>query len=115
MNPRAIAANIISNLVATQNQRSPLNELLWENNAIKKLAPQDKALLQELCYGTARWYYQLHALLRPLLSKPLKEKDHDIYHLLLIGLYQLFHTKIAAHTLVMETVEAAVQLKKPWA
>ena len=48
-------------------------------------------------------------------EKPLKEKDQDIYCLLLVGLFQLSDMRVPAHAAVAETVAAADVLKKSWA
>jgi len=72
-------------------------------------------LLQQLCYGTLRYLPQLELLAAQLLKKPLKTKDQDVQALILIGLYQLLHSRIPAHAAISETVQAAVKLKKPWA
>ena len=49
---------------------------------------RQRALLQELSYGTLRWYFRLDALLGQLLRKPLKPRDADLRCLMLTGLYQ---------------------------
>lgn len=106
-NVRARAAVIISQLLV---QRGSLSTLLTRS-------PDDKdfALLQELCFGTCRWYYQLDAVLKQLLTRPLKAKDADIHALLLTGLYQLQHMDIAAYAIINETVSATRALGKDWA
>ncbi|MDH5649939.1 MAG: 16S rRNA (cytosine(967)-C(5))-methyltransferase RsmB, partial [Gammaproteobacteria bacterium] len=71
--------------------------------------------MQEICYGTVRWYHQLDAIARVLLEKPLKPKDQEVYILLLMGLYQLQHMRLPAHAAVNETVSACIALGKPWA
>src|SRR3989304_2226821 len=72
------------------------------------------ALIQELSYGVLRWYHQLAAVARLLLEKPLGPKDRDVEALLLVGLYQLRHMRVARHAAVSETVAAAARLRKPW-
>jgi 16S rRNA (cytosine967-C5)-methyltransferase len=74
---------------------------------------RDRALLQELCFGTLRWQLQLRALLGQLLSRPLKDLDLDL--LLSLGLYQLLHTRIPPHAALAATVEVARGRGKPWA
>lgn len=76
---------------------------------------RDRALLRELCYGSLRWHIQLSALTKPLLQKPLKERDSDIEQLLIIGAYQLLHTRIPAHAAINSVVEASRHLQKKWA
>lgn len=73
------------------------------------------ALLQELVYGTLRWAPQLEAVAGQLLRKPLKAKDSDIFALILVGLYQLMHLRVAPHAAVSLSVAAAEELKKEWA
>ncbi len=77
--------------------------------------PRQRALAQELAFGTLRWSYRLEALLARLLRKPLKKKDRDLHALLLVGLYQLLMLEMPAHAAVSETVEVARGLGKDWA
>ena len=77
--------------------------------------PRERALLQELCYGTLRWLPRLEWFASQLLDKPMKTKDLDVQSLLLIGLYQLAFMEIAPHAAVSETVAVAVRFNKPWA
>ena len=79
------------------------------------LSPQDRALLQELCFGTCRFYFRQEIMLREFLPKPLKAKDADVQALLHLGLYQLLHTRVPDHAAIGATVEAANGLKKNWA
>ena len=78
-------------------------------------APSEATLVQELAYGTLRWFHQLAGIAALLLAKPLKPKDQDVYALLLAGLYQLRHLRVATHAAVDETVAATQALGKPWA
>ena len=84
--------------------------------AVQQLAdPRQRALLQELSYGTLRWYYRLDALLQRLLQKPLKQRDADVRCVLLAGLYQLDQLAMPQRVAVNETVQATRALKKQWA
>jgi 16S rRNA (cytosine967-C5)-methyltransferase len=76
---------------------------------------RERALIQEMTYGTVRWLLQLEPLIRERLEKPLKAKDSEVASLLLVGLYQLLHMQVAPHAAVKETVEAASLLNKEWA
>lgn len=80
-----------------------------------KLNHKDKAFVQELCYGSIRHWITLQSLVGSLLSKPLKHKDADVFALMLLGVYQLLYMRVPDHAAVGETVNAVVQLKKPWA
>ncbi len=93
--------------------RSSLNEPLAAGLAAVKSA--DRALLQQLCYGSLRSYQRLNGVLRQLLKKPLKRKDADIEALILCGLYQLLEMRTPDHAAISTTVEACRVLGKPWA
>ena len=54
-------------------------------------------------------------MLQELIPTPLKRKDGDIQALLLIGLYQLEHTRIPDHAALSATVDACRLLHKDWA
>jgi len=77
--------------------------------------PKDQALLQEFCFGMARWFARLDAVAGQLLQKKLKRKDFDIQLLILLGLYQLIYMRLADHAAVSQTAESARQLGKSWA
>mgnify|MGYP001811810408 CR=1 FL=1 len=61
---RALAAGVL--LQVLSHGRS-LDQVLPEAQASLTDA-RDGALLQELCYGTIRWYFRLDAILRQLLD-----------------------------------------------
>ena len=106
-NVRAVAAQIITNLTR---QRGSLSTQLTDFSNHPEIS-----LLQEICFGTCRWYLALEFLLHKLVAKPIKEKDQDVKSLILIGLYQLKELNIADHAVVNETVAASTALNKPWA
>ncbi|MDH1264871.1 16S rRNA (cytosine(967)-C(5))-methyltransferase RsmB [Pseudomonas sp. GD03944] len=105
MNPRLAAAKALAAVLAGKaSLGSSLPPLL------DKVDARDRALAQDLAFGTARWQPRLALLADKLLQKPLT--DRDIEALLLIGLYQLFYTRIPAHAAIGETVGCADKLKK---
>lgn len=106
-NSRAIAAEIISQLIEEHGSLSSQLELHRDIS--------DFQLLQEYCYGCCRWLHLLRFFVDCLLSKPLKKKDNDILALLLIGIYQLREMRTPDHAAINETVNATAHLKKPWA
>ena len=108
-NTRAAAAQVIAGVLRGRSMASVLPEKL------SQVPEKERALLQQLSYGSLRHYYRLQAFVQQLLDKPLRDKDSDIYSLLIVGLYQLDETRIADHAAVAETVEATRKLKKPWA
>ena len=81
----------------------------------ERFSKRDQPLLAELCYGTLRHYYRLDAWVKLLADKPLKEKEQEVHSLILLGLYQLFYTRIPPHAAIGETVQATRSLGKAWA
>lgn len=75
----------------------------------------DRSLTQELVYGSLRLWPRLAVLVNAQLHKPLRSKDHDVFCLIILGLYQLSELRIPEHAAVSETVESARKIKKPWA
>lgn len=75
--------------------------------------PADRALTQELVYGTLRHLPRLEALTGFLLNHPVKPSDRDLEALILIGLYQLTELEMPPHAAVAATVEASRLLGKP--
>lgn len=104
-------------LAAAQVVREVLNgrnlNLALDTLRPRHFTPQQRAICQDLSFGTLRWLSRLQALLAQLLEKPLT--DEKIHDLLLVTLYQLEYSQNAAHAVVDNAVQAAAQLKKPWA
>ncbi len=76
---------------------------------------RERAFCSELCHGFCRYYFQLRKLLRQRLAKPLKRRDRDIEAILLLGLYQLIHTRVGDHAAVNESVRLLQHRGKGWA
>ena len=110
MNPRLAAARA---LAAVLSGKASLNSSLPAQ--LDKVDERDRGLTQDLAFGTARWQPRLDLLAAQLLQKPFKAADADVQALLLVGLYQLFYSRIPAHAAIGETVGCADKLKKPWA
>lgn len=111
MSPRLIATSIIKRVIE---EKITLSVVLSDNTSFLQ-AGNDKALIQEFCYGTLRWYIQLEYLINLLLNKNIRKKDSSIKYLLLLGLYQLIHMRIPDHAVISETVETCKELDKEWA
>lgn len=107
---RAAAAQVLAQILRGQGSLSSLLPAIQY-----QVTEQDRPLLQELCFGTCRYHPQLSAYVECLVDKPLRAKDSDIQALLLLGLYQLLHTRIPDHAALGETVEVTRTVKKPWA
>ncbi|ERH52503.1 16S rRNA (cytosine(967)-C(5))-methyltransferase RsmB [Pseudomonas sp. OA3] len=110
MNPRLAAARA---LTAVLSGKASLGSSLPPQ--LDKVEHHDRALAQDLAFGAARWQPRLQLLAEKLLEKPFKAADKDVEALLLIGLYQLLHSRIPEHAAIGETVGCAGALKKPWA
>lgn len=108
MKARAIAAGLIGELLQ---QHGSLSGALDAIN----LPERDRAWLQALCFEVMRHLPTLQALINPLLNKPLKARDQDVYALLLMGICQLRYMRVAEHAAIHETVEACTDLHKAWA
>lgn len=105
LDPRITATKVLGQVL--QNHHSLGAEL--------EQIPKDNApLVKELSYGVMRYLPRLELLATRLLKKPFREKDYDLYCLLLIGFYQLFYTRIPEHAALSETVECTKRLKKDW-
>ncbi|MAS82900.1 MAG: 16S rRNA (cytosine(967)-C(5))-methyltransferase [Legionellales bacterium] len=111
MSSRIIATQIISQVF--ENKLTLTHAL--QNNESFKQSGNDKALIQEICYGTFRWYVQLEYILNHLLEKRIKKKDSQLKYLMIIGLYQLRFMRIPAHAVVSETVNTCKKIKMEWA
>jgi 16S rRNA (cytosine967-C5)-methyltransferase len=110
MNPRLAAARALTAVLAG---KASLGSSLPPQ--LDRVEHHDRALAQDLAFGAARWQPRLQLLADRLLEKPFKAADKDVEALLLIGLYQLLHSRIPEHAAIGETVGCAGALKKPWA
>jgi 16S rRNA (cytosine967-C5)-methyltransferase len=107
-NARAEAAEIVHSVIAQGRSLGGLKPSGQPD-------PKTDALIQELSYGTLRWYPRLQYFAGRLLNHPFKKRDGDLHALLLVGLYQLQYLDKPAHAVLHETVEAVGHLDKPWA
>jgi 16S rRNA (cytosine967-C5)-methyltransferase len=111
MNQRAAAASILNMVIS---QRQSLNDTLPK--FLEKITqPEEKAFIKELCFGCLRWYLKLEAIANQLLKTPMKQKNSDVFCLLITGIYQILFLRTPSYAAVSETVNAVKALKKPWA
>ena len=97
------AARIVSKVVTDgRNLTQVLGESLRKNSGF---TAQERGALQDLCYGTLRYYSRLSFMLGNLLERPLQ--DSSLRFLLLVAMYQLQHTKAGQHVIVDQAVQAA--------
>jgi 16S rRNA (cytosine967-C5)-methyltransferase len=95
------AVTIINQVLSGRNLNQMLSEVLSASTA---LTQQQRGALQDLSYGTLRYYGQLSSVLDALLNKPVQ--DIQIRYLLLVALYQLEYSKAAPHAVVDFAVNA---------
>ena len=79
------------------------------------LPANDNSLAKALCYGVLRHYFTLCGDIDALLQKPLRNKDKDIYALMLVGAYQLQAMRMPPYAALDSVVKASKELNKPWA
>lgn len=99
-----------------------LADTVWQGRSLSQTLPEAqgrvpdeaRARLQDLCFGSCRWWYRLHAELDKHLRRPLKTGDRVVEALLIVALYQLRHTRTPPHAVVSEAVEACRALGKPY-
>lgn len=109
-NPLLLANKILQRVLTQKTLTVAFQHALNDN-----IDKSTRALVKELCFGVSRWYFKLTAIADQLLERPLRNKDIDIYLLILIGLYQLIYMRTPDHAALSNTVETCSQLKKPWA
>jgi len=103
--PLNLRAQVIRVIVSVLEGQS-LSTLLPK--ALEKTPERDRGLFNELVMGTLRHWFALDAVLQPMLARPLT--DDRVHAALLLGLYQIFQTRIPPHAAISETVDAAKQL-----
>jgi 16S rRNA (cytosine967-C5)-methyltransferase len=110
-NVRAEAALLLERVLPAEEGGHSLSAILpaWRERSA------DAPLLQELVYGVCRYYSALDYLVARRMRTPLKARERELHLLLLVGAFQLLHTRIPDHAAIAETVAAARALDKDWA
>ena len=109
-NARSAAALILKKLLVNGQSLNQTLPLYTET-----LAAEDQGLCKAICFGVCRFYRSLSTDINALLEKPLRNKDMDIYALLLIGAYQLDKMRTPEYAAIDGCVAASKNLKKEWA
>ncbi len=102
-NPRLRALNILQRVIEKH------------KNLQECFIADDTPFVYQLAYGTLRHYFSLCTMVDYALKQPLSKSDHDLYLLLLLGIYQLQHLDVPEYAVLKETVDIAGKIKKPWA
>ncbi len=108
-NPRLVALNWLIQVIS--HGRS-VNELLATPTSI---SAQQLALSKQMLFGCLRYYHRLKTIADNLLEKPLKQKDNDLFLVILLGLYQLEYLSTPDHAAISESVDLTKNLRKKWA
>ena len=106
--PRAKAAVIIHRVL----QGKSLNQLL--PHSVESLELGQRALCQELVYGTLREWPLYQATCQKFLRKALRRKDQDLLSLICVALYELDNLRTPPHAAISEAVNGTRDLKKSW-
>src|SRR5262249_48274485 len=78
------------------------------------LRAADRGLATQLVYGVLRRRGTLDHLLRPLVSRPVRDVEPWLWETLRLGAYQLvLLTQIPPHAAIYETVELAAHMQRP--
>lgn len=109
-NIRLTAAEILLQVV---DEGRSLNDELPRR--LKHIDLDQQPFLQQLVYGSTRYYFALDELINTLVEKPIRGKERLVHMLLAVGLYQLWHLDVAEHAAINETVDATLSAKKSWA
>ncbi|MFZ5465995.1 MAG: 16S rRNA (cytosine(967)-C(5))-methyltransferase RsmB [Pseudomonadota bacterium] len=100
---RAQSARAVAAVLAGRSLSDALPPLL------ASLPERDRGLAQELAFGVLREFEPLAFLADGLVKS--RPKPVEVFALLLVGLYQLIHTRVPEHAVVHATVEATHRLK----
>ena len=95
------AVSVIGKVLSGRNLKQVLSEVMA---TVPEFNPQQRGALQDLSYGTLRFFGQLSSVLDALLNKPIQ--DAEIRYLLLVALYQLEYSQAAQHAVVDFAVNA---------
>lgn len=109
-NSRAVAALAIEKVIY---QGKRLSRTL--DPALQSWPARDRRFITDVVNGVIRWFWLLDTFAQAAMHKPLRKRDHDIYCLLLAGLYQLEFMRVPNYASVSESVNAAAALGKSWA
>lgn len=105
-NTQLSASDVVRQVLTGRNLNQVLSAML---QSLGDPTPQQRGALQDLSYGTLRFYGQLTALLKQLLHKPVS--DERVRCLLLVALYQLLYSKADSFTVVDQAVRAAKKIQ----
>ena len=109
LSPIAATASVVNSVV---NEQISLPDCLTNIQDI--IQSSDAAKVQAYSYNVLRHYEYYQFIVNSLLDKKLKNKDQDIYHLILCGVMLLNESHLPSHAAINETVNVTKKSKKSW-
>ena len=110
LEPQALAAALLGEVLAGRNLNEALSDL-WSRHP--KLDPRTRGAVQDLSFGTLRFFSRLDFLLQALITRPITHEG--VRCLLMVSLYQLIYSKTRPYAVVDRAVESARGMDAPWA
>ena len=104
-----LASQAVAEVLAGRNLDRVLKKIWSQHGAT--LTASEHGAIQDISYGSLRFYGELKAILAKLVSRPLQ--DQDVFTLLVVTLYQLRHSKAASHAIVDHAVKTVEAIGKP--
>jgi len=98
-----LAAEIVGRVLSGRSLDTQLDHAVREHEGLKV---DERGALRDITSGTLRFLGELDSILEQLLNQPLKHER--VRQLLRVALYQLIHTRVAAHVIVDQAVKASV-------
>lgn len=89
-------------------QGAPL-ETAIEGDPTTEVTPRVRAWL----YGTCRHYFSLKEQLAKVCDRSLTKLQPEVLSILMLGAFQLVHSRAKPHAVVSESVEASKRMRKP--
>lgn len=102
-------------IVSVVNDGRSVNDILSRTATSDGVGAKDISFAKQILFGSLRYFHQIKAILDQLIEKPLKQKDQDVWVILIMGIYQLRYMSVPDHAAISETVELTKRIKKPWA
>lgn len=104
MSPPTARAIVLDALIRWEREREFADDVIHVALSRKGIRPVDRAFAMELFYGSLRYLARLDFLIGRLREGNVDSRTRQALRL---GLYQIFHTRVAPHAAVSETVELA--------
>lgn len=103
-----LASGAVNGVLAGRNLDQVLRKIWSQQGAA--LTASERGAIQDISFGSLRWYGELKAILAKLVTRPVQ--DADVTALLIVALFQLRHTKAADHAVVDHAVQTVAALGK---